>query len=86
MARKKKISDRTEDSEPSIHDDLVTTTQYDSIESENQAVELVRQKYQVPDNVKVVYVSEDKQVFFKRNPAINYSNSSNKKLFAIKWD
>ena len=56
------------------------------IENEKQAVEFVKKSYRVPPNIKVVYVTEDRQVFYRRNDAANYASTTNVKLFAIKWD
>ena len=56
------------------------------INSEAQAVEYVRNNYQVPESVKTVYVTSDKQVFYRRNPAMLYQNETKVKLFAVTWD
>lgn len=56
------------------------------VQSEEDAVNLVLLKYQVPDNVKIVYVTEDCNVFFNEGTAGTHANQNKLKLFRIRWD
>jgi hypothetical protein len=58
----------------------------EAIADEGEAIEYVRLNYKVPENIKTVYVTEDKQVFFRANPAKHYHNVNGVKLFTITWD
>lgn len=56
--------------------------------SEEQARKLVAANYSVPEGCKIVFVTEDRNVFWSENEssAINYSKRRNLKLFRLTWD
>jgi hypothetical protein len=62
-----------------------------TIESAEEAVQLVKSKYNVPAGVRAVHVCSDKNVFYDRNQAMVHVNQYNReakdpiKLFTISW-
>jgi hypothetical protein len=58
-----------------------------TIESELEAYDFVKQRYQVPKGDKVVFVTSDCSVFYQaeENSARSHQAKQNLKLFEIKW-
>ncbi len=91
MARKKKQTDlgisEVEETTPDISVEAEETTVPSDgmIASKEEAIEEVR-KYNVPEHIKTVFVTADRNVFYRNNPAKVHASQKNIKLFAIKWD
>jgi hypothetical protein len=57
----------------------------DRITTQEQAIELIRASYKVPEGCKIILVTEDKNVFWQENTgsAVNHAQKHNLKLFRI---
>lgn len=88
MSKRKHVSEETQVTKEPEHvsEETQVRVPVQKIETEEQAIELVLLSYKVPDTTKTVWVSEDKQVFFKAGPASLHQRERNVKIFAIKWD
>lgn len=58
------------------------------IETEAQAISLVKTLYTVPEYCKTVIVTEDRNVFWQENAsaAVNHAKKNNLKIFRLPWD
>lgn len=85
MARKKKLE---EGKEPEVRSEESITFPSDpsKISNEQEAIDLVRMKYKIPDHIKTVYVTEDKQVFYRNNTSQLHADQNKLKRFIIRWD
>lgn len=93
MARKKKIQDTDsgqENATNAIADEAEKGSTVPAIpariNSEDEAIELVRNKYKVPAGIKAVFVTEDGQVFYRNNTSQIHARQNNLKRFIIRWD
>lgn len=55
------------------------------INDEQEAIDFVRSNFNVPEHIQTVFVAEDKNVFYRANPAKVHCTQNNIKLFTIKW-
>lgn len=59
-----------------------------TIESEADALAFVKANYVIPEGIKTLHVTQDKNVFFPadRASAVDHAVKRNLKLFSIQWD
>lgn len=87
MGRKKKEDVSSLEGGTSIEQVEQVEQGYDpeKINDEQEAIDFVRSNFNVPQEIQTVFVAEDKNVFYRANPAKVHCTQNKLKLFTIKW-